>query len=320
MRTHEGSAEHGRFVRTPSGPSSLLLNQIELRHLRYVVAVADDLHFARAAQRLHLAAPSLSKQVRQLESRLGYPLFERGTRHVQLTRSGSAFVVAAREALNHVGLALTQSAAVSGIEPGVTTAAYSPWAGLSWIVAARNQLSQATGLSIAVRSESTASQLDSLLTGALDIGIVILPVEAVGLTVRALRREHVVLALPEGHPFSASEAIALKALANEPFIAMDAFLEPSLNRHFRQVCEENGFMPNVVQEVTSVSEAIDLVALNIGITLVRASATIHCRAQGVIYRECAEPDLFVEIGVAYRTQHPPPSIETFIHLLQGTNS
>jgi DNA-binding transcriptional LysR family regulator len=76
-----------------------------MRHLRYVVAIAEDLHFARAANRLHLAAPSLSKQIRQLETLLGYPLFERRTRQVALTTAGSVFVVEAREALNHVALA-----------------------------------------------------------------------------------------------------------------------------------------------------------------------------------------------------------------------
>lgn len=116
--THE-LPNFGRGTPGPLAKSKHLIRQIKLRTLRYVVAIAEDLHFARAADRLHLAAPSLSKQIRQLESLLGYPLFERRTRQVVLTKAGSAFVAEAREALNHVALALDLSAAANGAESGV---------------------------------------------------------------------------------------------------------------------------------------------------------------------------------------------------------
>jgi DNA-binding transcriptional LysR family regulator len=295
-----------------SADPSLLIQQIELRHLRYVVAVAEDLHFNRAANRLHLAAPSLSKQIRQLETLLGYPLFERRTRQVVLTKAGSAFVVEARDALNHVALALNLSATANGAETRGVALGYSPWTDLLWIVEAKNMLLREVGTDITLRSEHTASQVEDLLAGRLGGGIVILPVKASGLEAQVLRREHLVLALPESHALAESAMIAFKALGGEPLISMAGSLEPALNDHLRRIGEESGFVPNVVYEVTSLSEALELVASKVGIALVRASSAVRLPARGVVFRECAEPELFVEVGLAYRIQHPPPGVQNLI--------
>ena len=294
----------------------VLIHSVELRHLRYVVAVAEDLHFAKAASRLHLAAPSLSKQIRQLETLLGYPLFKRRTRQVVLTKAGTAFVAEARDALNHVALAVNLSAAANGAESGEVAIGYSPWTDLPWIVEARDLLRREIGTDSTLRSESTASQVESLLAGRLDAGIVILPVTATGLTVQTLRREHLLLALPENHALAGSETIDFKALAGEPFISMAGSLEPALHDYLRRIGKENGFVPKVVHEVTSISEALELVAAKIGTALVRASSAARLHAHGVVFRECAEPELFVEVGLAYRTQDPPPAVEKLINLLR----
>ena len=306
---------HRRVSNPPAKPNALI-HQIEMRHLRYVVAIAEDLHFARAADRLHLAAPSLSKQIRQLETLLGYPLFERRTRQVALTKAGSVFVAEAREALNHVALAVNLSAAANGDESGVIAIGYSPWVDLPWIIKARDLLSREIGSEITLRSECTASQMEGLLAGQLNAGIVILPINAAGLEVQLLRRERFLLALPEGHALAECETIDFKALAAEPFVSMAGSMEPALHNYLRRTGEENGFVPNVLHEVTSISEALELVASKIGTALVRASSAIRFHAHGVVFRECAEPELFVEIGLAYRTQHPPPAVENLVNLLR----
>lgn len=296
------------------------ITQVELRHLRYVVAIAEDLHFARAADRLHLAAPSLSKQIRQLEILLGYPLFKRRTRQVLLTRAGSAFVTEAREALSHVTLALNLSAAASGAESGGISIGYSPWADLSWIVEARDLLSRTVGTNVALRSEHTASLVDALLAGRLSAGIVILPIRALGLEVQVLRREPLVLALPEGHALAQPGAIDFKALAGDSFVALDGSLEPALNDHLRRVGEESGFAPKVAYEVASLSEVLELVSSKVGVALVRASSAARLLSRGVVFRECADPQLFVEVGLAYRIKHPPTGVQNLITVLRNIAS
>lgn len=311
--SHTNGTERG--VLGPLAMPHVPIHQIELRHLRYVVAVAEDLHFARAANRLHLAAPSLSKQIKQLENILGYPLFERRTRHVVLTKSGLAFVSEAREALARVALAVNLSAAVSGTR-SVVAMGYSPWIDLPWIINGRDQLRQEIGIDISLQSEHTTPQVVNLLAGRLSAGIVILPIKATGLMVHALRRERLLLALPKSHSLAESAAITFRELSGEPFISVPSSLEPALHDYLRLVGEESGFVPNVVHEVASLSEALELVASNMGTALVRASAAHRLQVHGVVFCECSEPELFVEIGLACRTQHPSPAAENLITLLR----
>jgi DNA-binding transcriptional LysR family regulator len=193
---------------------------------------------------------------------------------------------------------------------------YSPWIDLPWLVDARNQLNCEIGINITLRSEYTASQVESLLAGRLDAGIVILPVRATGLTVQNLRRERLLLALPESHVLATSDTIPFRALAVEPFISIAGSLEPALNDYLWRTGEENGFVPKVVYEVTTISEALELVASKIGTALVRASSAVRFQARGVVFRECAEPELSVEVGLAYRIPHPLPAVEKLMSLLR----
>jgi len=291
------------------------IHQIELRHLRYVVAIAEDLHFARAADRLHLAAPSLSKQIRQLETVLGYPLFERKTRQVLLTNAGAAFVLEARVALNHVALAIDLSAAANITEAGAMAIGYSPWVDLPWIMRARESFCHNAASGVVLQSECSALQIEDILTGRLSAGIVILPIKTDGLSVAVLRHERLLLALPEGHALARVEAIAFHSLIGERFVSIPASREPALNEHLQELGRRNGFVLDVIHEVVSVSEALELVAAGIGITLVRASAAALLRARGVVFRECAEP-LTVEVGLAYALERPPVALEQLVKLLR----
>ena len=295
--------------------STLATHPIELRHLRYVVAIAEDLHFARAASRLYLAAPSLSKQIRQLEGVLGYPLFERKTRQVLLTKGGAAFVLEARAALKHVALAIEFGAAANSADAGAVLIGYSPWVDLPWAMKARDEYSRTTQYSIVLRSENSALQVKDILAGRLSAGIVILPIKVDGLSVEVLRRERLLLALPEDHRLARVEAIPFRALSRERFISIPASLEPTLNEHLQELGRGNGFVPEVIHEVAGIAEALELVSVGIGITLVRTSSAALFRARGVVFRECVEP-LTVEIGLAYTADRPPVSLEHLVSLLR----
>lgn len=314
MRHHSAPLPSSQSVWS-SDTTRVQLGQIELRQLRYVVAVSEDLHFGRAANRLNLAAPSLSKQIRQLERLLGYALFERGTRHVELTAMGSAFVEEAREALNHIKLALTLSAGIHRAQSTAHVVAYSPWVDPAWIQRSRRAFVLDGFHSVAFRSECAADQIQHLLEGRLSGGIMILPIADAGLRVYSVRREQLVLAIPADHALAGYEIICPSDLAGQAVISIAAS-EPSLHGQISALCDRHGHGLSVALEVRSFSEAIELISAGFGITLVRASWAERFRAQGVLYRKCSASDFSAEVGFVCREDQPPPFVETLVALLR----
>lgn len=291
------------------------LGQIELRQLRYVVAVSEDLHFGRAANRLHLAAPSLSKQIRQLERLLGYPLFQRGTRHVELTAMGSAFVEEAREALEHVKLALTLSAGIHRAQSATHVVAYSPWVDPAWIQRSRRALVLDGFHSVVFRSECAADQIQHLFEGRLSGGIMVLPIADARLRVYFVRREQLVLAVSADHALAGHEVIRPCDLAGQAVIST-ASSEPSLHEQLSALCDRHGHSLSIALEVRSVSEAIELISAGFGIAMVRASWAARFPAQGVIYRQCSATDFSAEVGFVCREDQPPPFVEALVDSLR----
>lgn len=294
------------------------MNQyVELRHLRYVIAVAEELHFARAANRLHLATPSLSKQIRQLEDSLGYELFERRPRNITVTPAGAAFVIEAREALVHVARAVDHGTAAKREKSAVLLVGYSPCANPIRVMTAAEHFLKATGIQVNLRSEYTAIQVQQIQAGQLDAGIVLLPLGPSDLVTELLHRERLSLALPSGDPLAGFEEVALSDLGNRPFISIARNLKPILFDHLQLLRTRSGFVPGVTHEVTSVSEALELVAGNLGVGLVKASTATTMRMNGVVFRECLEPDLAIDIGVAYRAGARASEMKAFIKALRA---
>ncbi len=183
-----------------------------------------------------------------------------------------------------VGLVLDLSAAANTADAGAMSIRYSPWVDLPWIVKVRDVFGRGTTSAVVLRSECSALQVEDILAGGLNAGIVILPIKTDGLSVEVLRREHLLLALPEIHALAQVEAIAFHALSGERFIAIAESLEPALNQYLQQLGRGNGFIPDLIHEVTSISEALELVADGIGITLVQASSAARLQARRVVFR------------------------------------
>jgi DNA-binding transcriptional LysR family regulator len=292
-------------------------NYIELRLVRYVIAVAEELHFGRAAKRLHLSAPALSRQIKDLEGVLGYLLFERKTREVVLTAAGAAFMVEARHALAHVERALECGYAASRGDTGVLSIGYSPWFRPSQLVALQPAYAERVpGTTLTLHSVHSTTQIELLLKGTLQAGIIELPANGEGLEVHCVWHDELVVALPENHLLATRSEIDLQDLANEPIIWIAKALHPALHQYFLESCQRLGYVPRIVHEISTVSELLDLVAAGAGIGFVKMSIIERVREPGVVFRALNGPKLFIDTGVAYRADNRSEALQVLIQLLR----
>ena len=268
---------------------------VELRLLRYVVAVAEELHFSRAAEKLHVAQPSLSKQIRDLEDEIGIRLFERTKRDVQLTRAGRAFVVEAKEALLHSQRAVHAAKAIQ--EPDRFTLGYSPDINPSLLSKLRSLPAQLWKLTF--RSVFMSEQLDLIQAGELDAGLVILPVADDSLEVEPVLCEPVVAAVPEQHCLAMKKMVSLQELGELPLISLSKRLHPRCYEHIHLRCIEQGYEPRIAQEVSSFPEAMALVADGVGFAFTR-DCYERFRCSGVAFKKIEGQPLTIESAITFR--------------------
>lgn len=264
---------------------------MELRHLRYFLAVAEELHFTRAARSLGMNQPPLSQQIQQLERELGTTLFQRGAREVSLTAAGIALREDARRILREVEqagervrrvargelgrlrLGMINSAPFHPLIPGVIREFRRRYPGV-----ALSLTEDATpALAAAVRAESVDAAFVRPLLG-----------DGTGLHVAALLEEALVVALPAGHPLTQRVSVALLALSLEPFVLFSRSVGAGLHEEIVRACRQAGFTPRVVQEASQVTSIVNLVASGLGVSLVPASMQ-QMHIEGVAFRPIRKP-------------------------------
>lgn len=261
---------------------------IETRLLQQFIAVAEELHFNRAAQRLHMAQPPLSQAIRRLEREMGLALFERTNRSVALTPAGSAFLDSARQVLQTLddGVAQTQRVA-QGLE-GLLTLTFiniAPYAPL--LRALRGFRLASPGVAFTMREATTQEQVLALESGAADIGFLRTPgTTAPRLRFETLLREPICVALPACHRLAARDCIELAGLKNEAFVASPRPLGPGFHDQLIALCQAAGFVPRVVQQARQMQTLIALVASGFGLALVPASLATGGPAD-VVFRPIA---------------------------------
>lgn len=289
---------------------------IELRHLRYFIAVAEELHFGRAAERLHMAQPPLSQQIRQLEEQLGFQLFYRTKRSVELTEAGQVFLKESRKLFNQLAQAIEAGRQVSRGEKGqivigfISSAAYNVLP-----VILRSFRSQVPGVRLELHEMPTTEQLDWLREGKIDVGLLRPPVEDKTLNLMTIVREPMVVAFPENHPFIEQDQIALSSLVNEDFILFPRLLSPRAYDQIISLCQQAGFSPNVVQEAMQMQTIVSLVAGGIGVAIVPISLQ-NMQRTGVIYRPLEEPTPCAEVALVWRQNDISPSVQRFLDIVQ----
>jgi len=287
---------------------------IELRLLRYVVAVAEELSFSRAAGRLHVSQPSLSKQIRELEESLDTEIFLRTKRHVSLTDVGELFVEEARQALRHSEQAAN---VVRSFRSGTHLhVGCSPYLNPDLIMSVRSASAAShPRIPLTLKSYFTRMQLSKLRDGKIDVALVLLPVIGSDLVIEPLLSEPLLVALPDGHHLARKRAVALSDLEDMPAISFPQKLHPEIYQQLWDSCVRAGLKPKVAHEVTTFPEALPFVARGEGYTFMRKCFTpFFC--PGIVLRPIKGNPLTVETGVAYMRNRKSAQVHAFLSALK----
>jgi DNA-binding transcriptional LysR family regulator len=260
---------------------------IELTHLRYFVAVAEELHFGRAAKRLSVSQPPLTQQIQKLEQRIGFALFARSTRRTELTAAGAAMLPEARAALEAAERSVEMARRAGRGETGRLTLATPPsvmLAGLPKIV--RTFRRKLPGVEVELREMATAAIGEAVARGSADLGFLRSPVAPEGLREHFRFRERVAVILPRGHRLAGSRRVRLAQLAGDAFVFFPARLGPEFHAELLGLCRAEGFEPRVVQEATQWSTVVALVEAGLGVTIAPEPV---CRlgGRGCVWRRVA---------------------------------
>ena len=285
---------------------------MELRHARYFIAVAEELHFGRAAKRLHMAQPPLSHQIRELEQELGVSLFKRTSRRVELTAHGHLFLKEAHALLDQAQRAVELMKASQRGEHGsvvlgfVTSACYSVL-----IPTLREFHSRYPEVDIRCREMPPVVQIESLHRGAIDVGYLRTPIRDSSIQVRLLLRESLVLALPQDHPAATKREVHLKELTNEPLVLFLREQGPALYDQIIATCRQAGFNPRFTQVANEMQSMLSLVAAGMGVSLVPSSIR-NLQRPGVVYKTVAGKTAEIELSLALRAGDLTPVQEAFV--------
>lgn len=293
---------------------------MELRHLRYFVTVAEELHFGRAAERLHIAQPPLSRQVRDLERELGLTLFSRANRRVELTHAGRAFLPEARRTLAQAERAKRAAQRAAGGETGRLRVGFVEAATYSGVLpdalgALRRRLPE---VGLELFEQSSQQQTEALRDERIDLGIMHSPPHdaARWLGVERVMRDPMAVALPSAHPLAARARVALRTLAGEPFLMLRRPDGPGLHDRVIAACQNAGFSPQVAQMAGQLQTLVGLVAAGVGVALLPASLAA-LRRPGVVYRPLIGLTIDMGTWAAWRAGEESPVRAQFLDALRG---
>ncbi|HMF77929.1 MAG TPA: LysR substrate-binding domain-containing protein [Bryobacteraceae bacterium] len=263
--------------------------EIELRHLRYFVAVTETLHFSRAAQRLGIAQPPLSQQIKRLEQILGHRLFDRTTRGVKLTLAGQLLAERARTTLEKVHDDLAQVRRLGRGEGGTLTVGFSGSIMFTDLPAAiggyRRRYPE---VELRLRELPTAAQIAALLAGTLDLAFLRDGDPTDGVQISTLLQERYVAVLPEAHALARKRSLRLGDLRAEPFILFARRMGPLAFDRTIACCERSGFHPRIVQDAPQWPTLVRLVAAGLGVSLAPACVA-NVALPGAVYRDLHAP-------------------------------
>ena len=286
---------------------------MELRHLRYFVTVAEELHFGRAAKKLHISQPPLSMQIRALEAELGVMLFNRTQRSVALTQSGNALLGEARHILTRVDQAVLMTRRVSRGEIGELAIGFISVADYNVLPVVLREFRRAFPLvNLTLRKSTTDAQIRDLLAGRIDVGFVLPPINEPSLESLPILREPLIAALPDKHPLARKAGkLVLEKLKDAPFILFPRPYAPGLYDDVVSCCKAAGFSPRVEQEAIQMQTIVSLVSAELGVALIPASLT-NLRRTGVTYKELKAGSPLTEVHLAWRRGDDLPALRVFV--------
>ena len=287
---------------------------VELRHLRYFLAVAEDLHFSQAAERLQIAQPALSQQIRKLETEIGVTLFHRTKRHVELSAAGQAMVRPARQALAEASAAVEAAQRAARGETGHLRIGFIESAAMTFVPRAVRRFSaDHPDVGLSLSELAVDAQVEGLRSGLLDIGILRLPAATDGLELASLADEGLVVVMAESHQLAQRKQISARTLTGEPLILLARQMVPGLYDQIIALQHQNGGA-HIAQEATSIQAVLGLVAAGLGISLLPASVTTLART-GVSFAALTESPRSA-MQIAWRESDRSPLTAAFLKAAQ----
>src|ERR1700732_891802 len=289
--------------------------EIELRHLRYFLAVAETLHFSKAAAQLGMAQPPLSQQIKSLERIVGYPLFDRTTRGVRLTKVGQYCRKQARNTLAKVHDDMEIARRLGSGQEGVLTVGFSGSVMLTTLPKAIERYRRLyPRVELRLRELVTAEQMPSLLDGTLDLGFLRDGEPREGLSIESILRERFIAVLPARHRLAGRATIRPGDLRNEPFVLFARRMGPLAFDRTISCCEAEGFRPNVVQEAPQWPTVVRLVAAGSGISLAPACVA-NFAMPGVVYKKVRSRH-WTSMDIGLKPNVDNPAVEAFLGIVR----
>jgi DNA-binding transcriptional LysR family regulator len=288
---------------------------MELRHLRYFVAVAEELNFTRAAARLRVAQPALSSQIHDLENELETPLFERRRTGVLLTRAGKTFFPRARAILAEAAAAANDARTAGGRISGSLVLGYPSGLHLNYLQPVIGAFRKAhPKVEFDFVHAAQTEQLKALREGRIDAAFVNLPAPLEGLAHQTIWRIPYKVVLPRLHPLAKQRTFTLAQLRNEDFVFCTRESRPDFYDEFFRQCANAGFRPRVVKEVGGYpTNMLGLISIGVGLSVLPHFQQVE-RFRGLVWRPLAAPKLWVDMALVWRRQPASPVIEQFAAL------
>ena len=284
---------------------------VDLADLRAIVTLEEMLHFGRAAERLHVSQPALSKRIKRIEEDIGGPLLVRGYREVHLTEAGRLLAERGRHLLREAAAAVELSQRAVRGEAGLLRIGFGIASILGLLPNVLLRFRRAhPAVQLQLRDMSTPEQVAALGAGEIDVGFVRLPVSDDRLVVRSVLDERLVAALGPRSPWN--PRLGLRSVAAEPFLIIARARSASFYNHVLSICSASGFTPRVVQEANELFTVLSLVGAGLGVSLVPRSTALM-RLPGVRFRDVKLPEAAWDIGMAWRRDSAGlPLIQRFV--------
>lgn len=293
---------------------------MELRHLRYFIAVAEELHFGRAAKRLQISQPPLSYQIKQLETHLGVLLFKRTKQRVELTSAGKVFLMRAYEILNLIDLASDEAKRVHRGESGQLILGFTGAISFKLLpTILRNFQKRYPRIKLVLKQMTTTEQIQAFQNKMIHVGLVVLPVFNDAINVEFLYEEPFVVALPKSHPLALQnkKVIDIRDLKNEPFIMTPRSSGEGYYDSIISLCQASGFSPKKAQEAEELHTAVSFIASGMGVAILPSSIQF-VKNDDIVYFPLKHEDTgsYYKTGVVWSKTETSPVVHSFVNFLK----
>lgn len=288
---------------------------MELRHLRYFVAVGEEQHYGRASRRLRVAQPALSRQIQDMEEELGFKLFDRLPRGVKLSAAGTLFLEDARRILQELSEAAVRAGRVASGSSGTLRVGFTENASWRGVVpdSFRRFRENHAGAELQIQPDASLAQLEAIRSGRLDAGFVnFMPESDPDLDQLLVARQHVELAAPRKHPLTRVKRLRLRDLVDAPFIWFPRRANPAFYDRMMLECYRGGLKsPRIVQEGINEPTILSLVSTGMGVGWVLATARLRC-PESVVILPVVDLNIPLTLSLAWRRDNTSPLLANFI--------